>query len=1162
MTTTPNFRPNLLQLVRINNENNMTFQGDSVNRTINFAARHYMIVALTTLPLQFEQTVPPGYPALLKSFFHWDPDVRDHYSPCTWCCNDVDDVPLEFGLATQVDLTCYSSLRLVGCSPYEEYVLLENMREATEGRARRWAVNQQMDPTNVLVQEIAYLSVLSLFHTEQLWAFEGARDMGFKHTPSGQTLDALAVAMNLKNPGTVSINLLRSIPAEVLYNFLVCCIVEWYISWVGQSSTLAASMTGDMLQDFRNPLGPLFEKLRQAGLLQKVLIGSHNSDVTAIRIEWLAGDGTNGEHAATSFIRQHRSFLENWADGISVAPSLKIFINMETDDVIEQRLENDYQSLTMVAARYLTKSSGGKTCVDDVVDCMMLAWAENPRDSAPGLAESWDEVNLTLLEAHLVNKFRAVNDVTQHRRLARLVVLCHIPMWLRRAEWVLPGQLVVGQLSNMFEVCLFDDFEFRVSNEGTVHNEKVAQALTAMLPEPVLRHVIDCQLRFVEMGIITPDMIDMVDTLVNNCTAIIQPVNCRMYGIITREDAERVVKSQAESVLDRLRDGFIREQELAQELRAHEAVDLDIRHACHMAHPEYNLAPPMFEVGRPPHPELYDLMRDPLKELAADLPTDVHVDLREVTRCVGRHNTSVAKFSLLMADLGIFDILTEVAHPFTVVCLADGIGGVTAMCAHHFPQAQVVYNSLMVGSTDQGEASDASIFNPPLETLDTTYTPDTATRIHWSGSYPGDLTLPEVQYCVMSCTAKLGLPVFMITMDADINWAAGDTGYRPLLWAPLIIASQILHPDGVCIVKTFNVEYECISEFLYVLHCLYMHVHITRSPSTRSGSWELLIAFAVPYNMLTTAGLVINAYQGVGSFMMSVELCGVIRHASHNFADQVHQWRTAGRYIHPIPLMNIFNTYAGMRLWPLSCHHLTQIWGTHEGSGLRHKCTLLYDLKTKVSADVGARVLRLMPRRGRTRIRATGRRGQIVGAGWAFMFSQATYVTSCLTMIWFVESLCEANVPILFMNLRDHIDRLWDVILDRLAMLRINVQWDPVMNSWVITAMTKKLSLLSVVKKAIMRCLQICGVIRLIDHNLLEYQQECLHWIQGFHRDIVLHQCCIDQAAQSRQSWANLDGATQMPDVDFVIDEPDAAWDPDADEDFRGDADWADLMDD
>lgn len=123
LNTMPNCRPNLSQLIHINNETHELMKGDKTGRTINMAARQFFLNVLVTFPLQYSNLLSPLHPTSYLTLFHHDSSSQMGYQMCPYCCADVDDQIIEFPDVDHLDLTMFRSLPLVSCGQFETQAL-------------------------------------------------------------------------------------------------------------------------------------------------------------------------------------------------------------------------------------------------------------------------------------------------------------------------------------------------------------------------------------------------------------------------------------------------------------------------------------------------------------------------------------------------------------------------------------------------------------------------------------------------------------------------------------------------------------------------------------------------------------------------------------------------------------------------------------------------------------------------------------------------------------------------------------------------------------------------------------------------------------------------------------------------------------------------------
>lgn len=151
----PNCRPNLSQLVTVNNEDLYIFKLDTTNRTINFAARHFFMVFMVLFPLQSSCHLRRTHPRIYYSALHNDMTITDRYVPCPWCCNVVEDAHVEIDIDSDIDLTAFQEVPLVSCTEHENNALQLGVLDAIRAKVRAVITAEHLNPDNPINIEMA-----------------------------------------------------------------------------------------------------------------------------------------------------------------------------------------------------------------------------------------------------------------------------------------------------------------------------------------------------------------------------------------------------------------------------------------------------------------------------------------------------------------------------------------------------------------------------------------------------------------------------------------------------------------------------------------------------------------------------------------------------------------------------------------------------------------------------------------------------------------------------------------------------------------------------------------------------------------------------------------------------------------------------------------------
>nr|QHA33906.1 reverse transcriptase [Atrato Chu-like virus 4] len=97
LVTMPNSRPNIANIVNVDYTDNSLLTMDSKSRTVNIAAVHYFLIAISMFPLQSNQTLSSTHPDILYACFDFEPDSLKSsltFEFCNACCSIIDDIPI------------------------------------------------------------------------------------------------------------------------------------------------------------------------------------------------------------------------------------------------------------------------------------------------------------------------------------------------------------------------------------------------------------------------------------------------------------------------------------------------------------------------------------------------------------------------------------------------------------------------------------------------------------------------------------------------------------------------------------------------------------------------------------------------------------------------------------------------------------------------------------------------------------------------------------------------------------------------------------------------------------------------------------------------------------------------------------------------------------
>lgn len=952
LSTMPNYRPNLGQIVRVNPDGTFILAGDTADRTINFAARHYYSVIMALFPLQTRMRLPENHPRLIYSILHWDTQIENQYQVCPWCCNIITDQQITFDKPLDIDCYKYQEMALVGASEFEEHILALNLQDAVHGRARRVAELEMLDHTAPIVREIAACMVLRTMNAASRKLYDSCRGANYARIPTGYMAEIMGVVLGHKNIKTVSMNLLRAITPRDLYLALLNETIYVCLDWYRNPDVPIYDCIQHVMRHL-NPLEPLFRNILNAGLAARLGDGcrivSNEFGWDMPPLEWRAGDMSDAHKCSKSFLKHHVPVLEAWIHGGAVLPRLKCFLGMEDDDTIAEaitRMADRFRIALYHKILPVSKNRLISVLIDEVFFTLSnrlhhrfhnnhLIWRD-------GIPAAWT------VEDHHIQVMAGINGGLENEDhagmldiLARLLLIVNLDETVYEEQRPDHWELVDNVKS--------DDFQVMVRNEVVPYPWLDRHANDHIGVKTLIeRHIHPSVISFMkdlfvfrcEMNCDTMLIIlDEAEMILDEIWPTLDCINYYSLGVMTNEDAERVLKSTPEEML-----GWLEEQRVHERFVVGEIVDMHIdvietcrvpngreSHDTHLALPllmyrdangdmEHNLLDPALPIVRP-----IDEIYEP------------RFDWIDIVRCAGHQNTSVCKYAELFDQLDTLDVVNvQVPNP-VVLCLADGIGGVTAHLLRVAPDAIVFYNSLQVLS-DTGETpSDASVQHPPIECMAAWVQGHHRARLRWKGYYPGDLCSEGVVQAYIRDARAAGNTA-LITCDADRQWHLPHNVYYTLVINVIRIAIELLSEVGQCIIKMFLVNDPGLSRIIRFVQTHYEHVHIIRCQATRSHSSEVFLFFGKVKNRDIARHQCMHILDIAKVMPTHLESEAYILRRTNDIMELITLFRETGRINTNLTYDHIFDVYQRAGLPPLSVAHLLSSVDSDKSLHIPHVC--------------------------------------------------------------------------------------------------------------------------------------------------------------------------------------------------------------------------------
>lgn len=871
MTTMPNFRPNLIQLVDMARDQGSVFTGDTHNRTINFAARYYHGVVLATWPLQSYRCVPQSYPRVHSMVFHYDIDTNDvdgTYMPCTWCCQDVNDVEVNYTNPICPDLQSYRYIPLVGASDCDNKLLRSSCQRAMVGKIQREVARQDLDAANPLAVEAAATIVINKLARESVVVSNASKARGFMVVPMGALASVLAVTMGIKNIKSVSMNLIRAIPSESLY----LCVLREYLSWYFQTVTDEYGMDTlsliSVMMPHLNTLLYLFNEICDAGQQLRLIQGSKRYGWAHLDLAATANNDAN--LFFQGFASAHETLIQSILHGLKKMPSMKLCTQCESSGRVEDLMQSHFHRVRRLVLK--------KCCIFQkrghvlqILESMMVQrypdkWSMLIRsltnyDTVAEMEEECDDPNVTMaVDAafDMISTHWNMNDWICEA-LHQVFFLVLAPYMVQYNEDCLYAAEMSESIDILIDTTTLVDYLDVPPMRWTSH---------MIDDDGDLKWVIDTSWKELQYQgwfklLVAWSTTNMTEETYLATTVLLQQIRnlitswgavhvIRMVG----EDADRVLRQagiNADGLTEHEADRMIRRERirLAREARLDESQLTIHQQPCWLCGHNIQLGgmrqhpiqPGAFvDAGNPMYGGWSRTPFDTLIPWNVDRSRHVvNIEASEYTRCVGFHNTSAAKYAELLSAEGILHHCRSFQTPANIVCLADGLGGVTALLMRAIPLSVVIYNSLFVAGGSNRNPADANPNLPPMEVMSYSSDREWLSRCIYEGLFPGDLCLPEVQDMICATIKNTHQPTSLITCDADVDWRSGPDLAINLMHAVLRVLLTIKSTTCYTVIKTFAVQHDDFNHWLWNVNGILNHLHIVRCVSTRPISTEIFI---------------------------------------------------------------------------------------------------------------------------------------------------------------------------------------------------------------------------------------------------------------------------------------------------------------------------------
>lgn len=864
LTTMPNFRPNIMQIVTLNNETMTIMKSDPTNRTINYAARHYFLCVLALFELQFNLTLSTTENTVLWSIFDYDRSELPNYRVCPYCCANVEDEMIAVSIDSDLDLSSYAKLPLISTTEYEETALRKNIASAVVGKARRILADTQYDPDNPFNLLVASQLIIDREFKNSQNTFYAAQSAKSAIIPSQNLLDIMGanwIGVSA-GQGPVSIKLLSVIPNKILYQSIFAQCFHHYCSYLGITTDTYESGGLSMMQSHWNPIAQVFNRLAAANRLNDLAQGCNEERWVDATLVWPVGSYKDGHLASKVFIQLHEEFYHEmiYQDGV-VIPKVKFYVMNESGDKLHEHLETDYMNLLSVISSKLNRA--GKHGPPFSLLAQLLEEDQYKPPDIQILNNFQEYVDICRETAQTIyqNKYRKIILTPDNRHVPPMIIISWIVRYfiaatnLERGAWPTDDDFAENVLID--ELQIFNstltrgtvNLDLPALSQGFLVNHPLIQFLDNAYHSWVVGVGLELARNYIEDDNLNQDDVEHIFQSLDRLHRWIEVYGNRRMIIMTQEQAERQLKQYAATL-------ELNTDEVDAPLieRAHVPPVLDWQVQCtfrqrqdhHRAFAELRLIPKNVHNDQIYLESLVGInnVRPNMRVLVSDT-----MDYSYGLNLPLTYNWTSTRLLDILDMTGLHDILSRIRGDFLVICTGDGTGSSSKMVLSLYPNSHVIFCSLQKNSDGPGIPDDATLLDKPYEFQHSLDPENLSTRLSWKGLYPGDVGESSTQDMIIRSVSQQDFPCQLIISDAEFprnSYVRSAIRYY-IGWFNII--RHCSSEDTVCIFKLALFDDPHILMFLYMVRAAYQHFHMIRSDYSRLSSLEAYIVISNPRNV-------------------------------------------------------------------------------------------------------------------------------------------------------------------------------------------------------------------------------------------------------------------------------------------------------------------------
>lgn len=867
LVTMPNTRPNVAQLVSINNESMMVLKNDSRNRTINFAARNYHIIALVTAELQtsnnFGDTENQDYLAI----FHNDLRIPENYQLCPFCCGIVDDEMIQVEGASDLDFSKYSEYKYIGASEHDNQVLRANMGAAIIGKARRYLREDFIDVRNPVNIAIAANKVITAEFKASRALFAAAQRAQSKIIPSAQLAEIIAInttgGASIKS--NFSIQLLRSIHPAVLYNSVLQECIQIAFHAVGSSlSDDGITLIMDTQKHLDNA-AQVFFRLTHASVLNQLSVGSAQLHYCDAPLIWTTKSYNDPHIACKIFLKHHEQLIRMIISGrFPPLPKLRFYVNMESNDTVMascRQMADDIKGLILHKLNGYIKSVKPLNVLNDLVLQYLMRHEMEEEDGRDFIQINEDQWRQEFFDV-ILPEWIAENDFGFHytgQLVVRWIMIGNITTKLIDGEWVNWDAQEILHMSESFELItslLTDDTiapDMKSLFVDGSHDDAVVQRICDIYGEHTYAALEALFFQLIETPYINDDAITFgieQSESINRWNSI---YGIRRLCIMTEEDAERILKAIPADI------GFDEDTQVDTtfpSVRPRNQMRDSIyfcpqRRADHMLYDAHQLAVERSERSE----ELFNRNLNQLVPLNPRIQEHlVNLDYTYYFQTSSTINWTSGRLIDVTRFINLRQYLGHHGGSNLAIVIGDGTGGVSKSLLLDFPSMVVIYVSKYFKGDSGAMADDACLTSPPYEFQTIIDPARLLSRLIWNGFFPGDINVASVRSMISQKVQQRNEPAILIVSDAELPLVDNVQLTMRFLVSLFLIIDNCTNEDSIIIIKLLLTAHRDMIEMLIYLRHRYMHWHLVRNIFSRSSQDEVYLIIGQRRGIANIAG--------------------------------------------------------------------------------------------------------------------------------------------------------------------------------------------------------------------------------------------------------------------------------------------------------------------